>query len=309
MKVLVLMGGPDRERPVSLQSGAQVAAALREAGHEVLKHDAGPGDLSALAAFSEWGGDVVFPVLHGKWGEGGGVQRILEQRRMAFVGCRAEAAALCMDKDRTKQVLRKRGLPTPTSEVVGAAERIHLSPPLVLKAVDEGSSFGLAICPDAAAVERAQRELGASFDRLLAEQFVRGKEITVGVIAGAVDEARLTALPPIHIVPATSYYDYEAKYNRDDTQYRFDIDLPADVLQQVSELGLAACQALGVRHMSRVDFIVDEANQPWILEVNTIPGFTTHSLLPMAARRAGLELPALVDRLVRLALVERQPGA
>lgn len=305
LKVLVLAGGPDRERPVSLQSGAQVAAALREAGHEVLERDISPDDLTALDAFTAWDGDVIFPVLHGRWGEGGGLQHILDERGLPYVGCSGPAAELCMDKHRTKMVLTSKSLPTPPCELLGPGQRLTLRPPLVLKAVDEGSSLGLAICRDAKAVSAARRRLGRQYPRLLAEQFIAGKEITVGIIAPADDAGpAYHALPPIQIVPATEYYDYQAKYDRDDTRYLFEIDLPADVLGRVSELALAAHRALGVRHLSRVDFIVDAHHQPWILEINTIPGFTTHSLLPMAARQAGLTLPALVDRLARHALAD-----
>lgn len=306
LKVLVLAGGPDRERPVSLLSGQAVAEALQQAGHEVMQHDIRPGDLSALDAFEQWGGDVIFPALHGKWGEGGGLQHILDRRGLTYVGCSGMAAELCMDKHRTKLVLEAHGLPTPAFEVLAVGEPSRLEPPVVVKPVEEGSSLGMAICRTPEAVQRARHELRQHYRKLLVERYVVGKELTVGVVGRPAElGGGYQALPPIQIIPATAFYDYQAKYERDDTQYLFDIELPADVLAEVGRMALAAHQALSTRHLCRVDFLVDEQGQPWVIEVNTMPGFTSHSLLPMAARQAGLPLPALVDRLVRLAA---EPG-
>lgn len=302
LNVLVLAGGPDRERAVSLKSGAEVVAALREAGHHVEQRDVSETDLSALDDFTAWPGDVIFPVLHGPWGEGGGLQRHLDARRLPYVGTRHEAAALCMDKPATKTALRAAGLPTPAHAVVDGAAPITLDPPVVLKPTHEGSSIGMAICRDGEALRAAQRELAAAYSTLLVEQYVAGREITVGVLGASTDA--LTALPPIEIVPAAEFYDFHAKYDSEQTQYRFDIDLPRALLDRLKELALATHRTLGARHLSRVDFIVDEAGEPWILEINTLPGFTTHSLLPMAAARHGLPMPALVDQLVRSAAAE-----
>ena len=295
---MVLAGGPDRERSVSLLSGDQVSAALGEAGHDVRQCDVLPGNLGALDQFTKWRGDVVFPVLHGGWGEGGGLQRVLEERRLPFVGCGAEAADLAMDKHRAKQVMLRHGLPTPPFEVIGPGQRRTVQPPLVLKPPREGSSIDTFICPDRHQARRARSRLGRRHARLLVEKFIQGRELTVGVLA---DGPCAQALPPIQIVPATDFYDFDAKYERDDTRYLFDIDLPADTLNDVRALAVKTHNALGCRHLGRVDFIVDSQNRPWILEINTIPGFTTHSLLPMAAAKARLPLPQLVDRLARLA--------
>lgn len=302
LNILVLRGGPDRERPVSLKSGQQVAETLRQAGHHVREADIGPSDVAALDAFADWPGDVVFPVLHGKWGEGGPLQQMLEDRRLPYVGCTAPAAALCIDKHRTKLVLEQHGLDTPPFELLSTGQAPTLRPPLVVKVPDEGSSIGMAICLDDQQLTRAIAELHSLASKLMVEQFVTGPELTVGVIA---DESGndVIALPPIHIVPAVAYYDYDAKYDRDDTQYRFDLPGPAGLGDTLRELAVRAHKSLGCRHLSRVDFMLDAAGRPWCLEVNTMPGFTTHSLLPMAARRAGLDLPALTDRLARLGAV------
>ncbi|MFP4145711.1 MAG: D-alanine--D-alanine ligase family protein [Phycisphaeraceae bacterium] len=303
LKVLVLAGGPDRERHVSLQSGATVTRALEAADHDVRQRDIGPDDLTPLDAFAAWRGDVIFPVLHGKWGEGGGLQRILDDRGLPYVGCRADAAERCMDKHATKAALAAAGLPTPESELIEAGERSTLELPVVVKAPDEGSSIGLEVCRTREELGRACEALSEHHPRLLVERFVTGPELTLGVLGRA--DGGLDVLPPIQIVPAAGHFDFQAKYERDDTRFLFDIGLPRQLLAELGPLALRTAEVLGVRHLGRVDVIVDDAHRPWVLEVNTIPGFTSHSLLPLAAGQAGIELPSLVDRLVRLPLGER----
>lgn len=299
LKVLVLAGGPDRERPVSIKSGASVAAGLRTAGHEVILGDVLPNDLSVFDDFDEWGGQVIFPVLHGPWGEGGPLQTLLETKGYRFVGTRSAAAATCMDKPETKRVLQDKGLPTPDFQVIGHETALDLAPPLVLKPPAEGSSIDLLICRTGEQVEHARRVLEKKHRLLLAEQYVLGAELTVGVLDGPNGPE---ALPTIHIIPAAEFYDFDAKYERHDTQYRFEIDLPADLLARVRELAIETHTALDCKHLSRVDFIADgAAGKAFILEVNTMPGFTDHSLLPKAASQAGLSMPNLCDRLVRQA--------
>jgi len=300
LNILVLRGGPDRERAVSLKSGAQVAAALREAGHHVREADIGPDDLSALDDFEAWPGDVVFPVLHGLWGEGGPLQELLDDRRLPYVGCTAPAARLCIDKHRTKLVLEQHGIATPAFELVCLGQTPTLPLPAVVKAPAEGSSIGLAICRTDEQLRHALHELFNLAPKLLIERLIPGAEVTVGVISEA-DGQHVAALPPIHIVPAVDYYDYDAKYDRDDTQYRFELPGGQRVIETLQQLAVRAHKSLGCRHLSRVDFMLDADHRPWCLEINTMPGFTTHSLLPMAARQAGLDMPALTDRLARLA--------
>ncbi|MEM1110167.1 MAG: D-alanine--D-alanine ligase [Planctomycetota bacterium] len=308
MKVMVLAGGPDREREVSLMSGKEVAAALREAGHDVIERDLSPSDTAALDEFAQWcmespGPGVVFPIFHGKWGEGGGAQKLLDERGVAYVGCREAAARLCTDKTQTKQALIEQSLPTPAFELISCAAGSPgptLTPPVVVKPNDDGSSIDLAICHDQKALDTAWAELSSRNDTLLVERFIKGREMTVGVIED--EHGQPLALPSIHIVPATEFYDYEAKYIRDDTQYRFDTS--PELESRLGELAVDVFCTLGCRHLSRVDVFVDERDQPWVIEVNTLPGFTTHSLLPMAAARVGLPMPALVDRLVQRAATE-----
>ncbi len=287
LHVLVLAGGPDREREVSLQSGAEVSRALREAGHRVEQHDISERDLSALERFADWPGDVIFPVLHGPWGEGGGLQRLLDERGLPYVGTRGPAAALCMDKARAKAAMTTSStssttstssassaktaadLPTPPHQVVTADEPITLSPPVVIKPTCEGSSIGMAICHDEAALAAAQKELSASYGTLLVERYIVGREVTVGVLEGLNGrDDELTALPPIEIVPAASYYDFHAKYDSEQTQYRFDIDLPSATLDRLRALAVAVHRALGARapepgglHCGRRRPAVDSGNQ------------------------------------------------
>ncbi|MCC7406795.1 MAG: D-alanine--D-alanine ligase [Phycisphaeraceae bacterium] len=308
VKVMVLAGGPDRERAVSLMSGAEVAVGLQQAGHEIIQRDIGPGKLESLEEFVAWGGEVIFPVLHGAWGEGGPLQRILEQKRLKFVGCRSSAAELGMDKVRTKEVWSRDGLPTPRSEVIervagGQLPGGTLEPPVVVKPPCEGSSIDVAICHDKKQLAEAMGRLGRAHDRLMVEQFVAGKELTVGLLERPGEQGGgVEALPVLEIVPTTSFYDYDAKYQREDTQYRFDPELPGEVLRRVEELAVRAHEIVGCRHLSRVDVIVDKSGEPWLLEINTMPGFTSHSLVPKAAGKAGVAFYALVDRLARLGM-------
>jgi D-alanine-D-alanine ligase len=307
LRILVLAGGPDAERPVSFKSGAAVTAALQSAGHAVEQADITPDDLSALDRFEQRGGDVIFPVLHGAWGEGGGLQEFLDQRGLPYVGSKHAAAALCMDKYQTKRALERAGIATPPCELLDAKRETTLAPPAVVKPACEGSSIALSICHDADQLRDAVAAVQTQYDNVLVERYIAGREITVGVLeldginANTTHTSALTPLPPLEINPAVEYYDYEAKYERDDTQYRFDINLPEALLNQLKQSAAAAHETLGVAHLCRVDFILDEAHQPWLLEVNTLPGFTDHSLLPMAAAKAGLPMPALCDRLARAA--------
>ena len=302
LRVLVVTGGPDREYDVSLQSAQQVTEALRQAGHLVRQALVGPDDLSALDHFVEWEGNVIFPALHGPWGEGGQLQQEMERRDLPFVGSGSVSSALCMDKHRAKAVLIQHHLDCPPHQLLDAHQAVRFDPPVVIKPPCEGSSIDLEICTNGDQLRQARGRLHQHHVTLMVEKYVAGKELTVAVLQ---TNCGPQALPAIHVVPATGFYDYAAKYQRDDTAYLFDINLPAHVLERVDDMALAAHEALGCRHLSRVDLIVDPDHQPWILEVNTIPGFTSHSLVPMAAARRGMSLSQLTDRLVRLAIQPR----
>jgi len=308
LKIMVLAGGPDREREVSLQSGKEVAQGLSDAGHQVKLCDISPDDLLALDEFEAWQGDAIFTALHGSWGEGGGLQRILEQRQLPYLGCNADVADLCMDKWRTKRALSARGIGTPNYQLVERNQPFNIDGPVVIKPLREGSSIDVVICHDPREAARRTLQLLEDYSSLLIEQFVDGIELTVGIIGTPRGEM---ALPPVQIESNTGFYDYQAKYERDDTQYLFDIDLPVALQGRICDMALRAHRVLGCRHLSRVDFMIDELQRPLILEVNTIPGFTSHSLVPKAAAQAGICWTELVDRLARLAsatnIALRQP--
>lgn len=299
LRVLVLAGGPDAEREVSLTSGRAVAEALRIDGtFEVVYHEIERLDAEQLARIDF---DVAFPVLHGPWGEGGPLQEILEADGRPFVGSGSKASALAMDKIATKQVAERLGIPTPPAALLCApGDACPIAPPLVFKPVDDGSSVDIFICRSRDEADAARAQMHARRTRFMAEAFIPGRELTVGMIEGRVSSV-------IEIVPSVAFYDYEAKYLRDDTAYKVDPDLPEHIRTEIVEASLRLHEAMGLRDLARLDFRYDpDAGSPtaglWMLEVNTIPGFTSHSLVPMGAAAAGEEMPALCRRLTLAAL-------
>ncbi len=298
--VLVLGGGPDAERQVSLWSSQAVADALGASGSWDVRYEViGRLSQAELAALP---GDIVFPVLHGGWGEGGGLQDLLEADGRAYVGCRPRAARLAMDKLATKVAAAVAGVRSAQTAVFNPNDDgCPLDFPVVVKPVHEGSSVGVHFVP-------AAPDWPAVRDKVIAEQreqpgrvymveraVLGGRELTVGVLDGQV-------LAPIEIKPAVAFYDYEAKYTSDATKYEVNPPLPAGVKEQVQESAAKMWRALGARHLARVDFLLDASGVPWLLEVNTMPGFTSHSLLPMAAKDAGLSFAELVSKLVAMAV-------
>ena len=302
--VLVLGGGPDREREVSINSSRAIAAALSAAGHTVHYELIGRISGRQLASLP---GEVVFPALHGAFGEGGPLQDLLEADGRPFVGCFGRAARTAMDKLATKLCASRFGISTAEACVVNHGDRsLPVSLPLVMKPVHDGSSVGLHLCRDRAAYERARDEVDRDIEEnpgraYMAERLVKGRELTQSLVVGV--DGELEALDVIEIIPKDGPYDYDAKYTRSDTSYRVGPALPPGVTEQVREWSLALARGIGVRHLCRVDYLLEDATgKAWLLELNTMPGFTDHSLVPMAARAKGLEMPALCDRLVRAAL-------
>ena len=290
LAIMVLMGGPSVERSVSLASGEAVAAALESRGHRVIRADVRPEDLSALDRADV---DVVFVALHGSFGEDGQLQHILEQRGLRYTGSDPRASRLGMDKIEAKRRFAEAGVPTPPFAVAKAGRRAVLDFPfpVVVKPADQGSSVDCSIVREASELDQAVTHVVDTYGRCLIERYIRGPELTVGILAGR-------ALPVCQIRSATTFYDYQAKYQDDRTEYLFDIDLPGELLQRVQRLSVRAFEALGCRDMSRVDWMIDAATcQPYCLEANTIPGFTSHSLLPKAAARAGISFADLCEQL------------
>jgi len=297
MQITVLLGGPSAERDISLLSGTAVLDALKSMGHEAFGSDVSPHNLSFLEHPSE----VIFPVLHGWFGESGELQEILETNHKAFVGSGSAASRVGMDKINTKIAWEKAGLPTPRwLRADAATPPSALFAPCVVKAVASGSSIDVFICPTLEAAQAATREVVAKYGFALVEQFIEGTELTVGIL-----EER--PLPPIRITTTRQFYDYQAKYKGNTTEYHFDLGLSDEVVRRVQAMAAQAHQAIGARDLSRIDFIVDRESQPYLLEINTLPGFTARSLLPKAAKQIGIEFGPLVDRLARRAQ-ERGPG-
>lgn len=295
LKITVLAGGPSAEREVSLKSGEAVAEALESLGHTVHRADARPEALEALGVPA----DMVFIALHGTFGEDGELQRILDERGIRYCGSGASASALAMDKVAAKCRFVQSDIPTPRFDVVTLPRVETVAKcwpvPVVAKPVAQGSSVDCRIIREAASLRPALKEMTKRYGRCLIEQYIEGLELTVGILGDS-------ALPPIQIRPRSEFYDYQAKYLDDQTEYIFDIDLPPSVLEQIKELSVRAHRGLGCRDFSRVDWMVDgQTCRPYALEVNTIPGFTDHSLLPKAARRAGLSFAELCQRIVELA--------
>jgi D-alanine-D-alanine ligase len=295
MKVTVLFGGPSSERAVSLVSGQAVIDGLKSMGHTVFASDVSPTDLSGL----DHPADVVFPVLHGYFGESGELQEILEARGIPFVGSDSKASRLGMNKVETKRVWEKSHLPTPPWRIVKRGQPIaEANSSCVVKAIDGGSSIDVFVCKAPAElpaqIRNAIDNILERHESALVEQFIDGVELTVGLLEEK-------PLAPIRIVPKREFFDYEAKYKASDTEHRFDTGLPPEVVEKCRELARKANDAVGARDLARIDIMLDKQNNPYLLEINTLPGFTPKSLLPEAAKHAGIEFGPLVDRLVRRA--------
>ncbi len=301
MDITVLMGGPSSERDISLISGEAVASALEAVGHNVTRGDISPSDTTAL---DRAGLEVVFIALHGTFGESGEVQTLCEQRGLPYIGSGPRASRLAIDKAAAKQIFKRAGLATPDWMIDESyhSQRLvkqwldEIPPPVVVKPVDGGSSVDITIAMDATVRDEAMEALLEQYGRVMLERLVVGREMTVGILGAE-------ALPVLEIVPDHTFYDKSAKYDDDaTTQYVFDHGLPASVADGLQADALTAHGILECRDLSRVDFILDADNVPQVLEINTIPGFTSHSLLPMAAAQVGISFGELVDRLAGMAL-------
>ncbi|MBF4509026.1 MAG: D-alanine--D-alanine ligase [Aeromicrobium sp.] len=303
LSIAVLAGGRSAEREVSLNTGAQVVAALEERGHRVTRIDS--ADTDFLERLRSGGYDVVFICLHGRFGEDGTVQGALELLGVPYVGSGVLASALAMDKVMSKRFFIAAEIPTPAFEVVVSADEATcdgivaaLGEKLVVKPASEGSSVGMSIVHDAGELPAALECALEHDDTVLVEAFVAGTEVTVGVIGN--DEPR--ALPTLEVVPVHEFYDYESKYVPGMSSHIIPARVAEGARDECQRIALEAHRVLGCRGMSRADFIVTADGRPLLLEVNTIPGMTRTSLLPDAARAAGIAFPDLCERLVALAL-------
>jgi D-alanine-D-alanine ligase len=299
-KVAVLFGGRSAEREVSLNSGAAVLAALLRSGVNAYPFDPAVQNLQALV---DEGFDRAFIALHGRYGEDGTVQGALELLGIPYTGSGVMASALGMDKWRTKLVWQAGGLPIPDYALLdehsnSQAIAKQLGLPLFVKPANEGSSVGISKVKAASELQDAYL-IAAKYDKLvLAESFIGGGEYTVAILGDQ-------ALPVIKIETATEFYDYEAKYLRNDTRYLCPSGLNATQEAEMQRLAKQAFALIGGQGWGRVDFLQDDAGKAYLLEANTSPGMTDHSLVPMAARHAGISFEQLVVRILELAEINK----
>ncbi len=307
LHVALLGGGRSAERAVSLDSAATVRAALEEVGHTVTPIDPAADRLVDV----DWSPfDVAFLALHGTEGEDGQVQSLLECVRVPYTGSAPRESALAFSKSSAKTRFRRERVPTPHWKVLHEgdhASTIHLAAeavgyPLVVKPDGQGSSLGVTIVEQPEQLSRALSNCFRFGSLGLIEAYVPGTEWTVGVL----DDM---SLPLVRIDAGRGFYDYAAKYERGDTRYELDVDLPTETQLAIFHAGVAPCRAVGTTGIARADVRLDEQGRPWVLEVNTIPGFTSHTLVPKPAARAGIEFAELCERALASALSRDMPGS
>lgn len=302
-RVAVLMGGLSAERDVSLKSGAAVLEALQRRKVDAHGVDVGRDIVQSIQKGLF---DRVFIALHGRGGEDGVVQAVLEALHIPYTGSGVLGSALCMDKVRSKQVWQAASLPTPLFVELNEQTRwkdvvAKLGLPIAVKPAREGSSIGTTRVNDASDLEAAWRSAAQFDDVVMAEPWIQGKEYTVAILSD-------TALPMIRLETPREFYDYQAKYETNDTMYHCPCGLDEATEKKLQALALRAFNVLGARGWGRVDLMISEDGQPWLLENNTVPGMTDHSLVPMAARQAGIEFDELVWRILCDAQLESSAG-
>jgi len=308
LSIGVLYGGPSSEREVSIESGENCAKALEAAGYQVQRILL-DGSFTSQAA-RDLGIDVALLALHGEFGEDGRIQEILEEAEIPYTGSGIDASSRAFDKMLAKQTFERAGVRTPAwmcidvcdIEKKGGAARMYLVPPVVVKPATGGSSLGVTLVRSENQIIPGINKAGEYGDSILIERYVKGRELTVGILGEL-------ALPVLELKAAGEFFDYNAKYKDDQTVIHCPADLPENVTERAKEIALAAHRALGCRDVSRVDMILDRDNLPWVLEVNTLPGMTSHSLLPRAAEVAGWSFTGLCEELLRMALKRSMASA
>ena len=299
IKVAVLTGGIGSERDISLQSGKCVAEALKEAGFKVVKADIRPDNLEILDDKSI---DVFFPAMHGIFGEDGQLQQILEDRSLLYTGSGPAASKLAFDKMASKMIFEDAGISTPSAIEFDSETNIelleeqllNLANKYVVKPIRQGSSVGVSIVSTPQEAINVARQTYNEFGDCMIEEFVSGREVTVGILNDR-------ALPIIEVRVKSGFYDYHAKYVDEQTEYLFDTVTDTTIATNLSRAAIDCFNALGCRHFARVDFLLGIDRVADVLEVNTIPGFTSHSLLPKAAAKTGLSMSDLCSNIVEAA--------
>ncbi len=292
-KVAVLMGGWSAEREISLISGAAVLQALQANGVDAHGIDVDHTIASVLLQHSY---EAAFIILHGRGGEDGSMQGLLETMAIPYTGSSVLGSALAMDKLRTKQIWLASGLPTPQYLVLDSQQAcmqaLHsIGLPLIVKPVLEGSSIGMSKVECADELIPAWQLAAACGGAVIAERWIAGREFTAAILGDRV-------LPMIRLITPHKFYDYDAKYRASDTQYLCPCGLNASLETELGGLMMQAFRAVGASGWGRVDFMLDDNNQPWLIEVNTVPGMTDHSLVPMAAKQAGISFEQLVMQIL-----------
>lgn len=300
MKIAVLYGGTSGEREVSLSSGKGIIQALKNNGHEVTGIDFHPERLEEIIELNV---DLVFIGLHGKFGEDGRVQGLLEMLGLPYVGSGVLASALAIDKAKAKQIFESNDIPVAKSKVYTITDKTNLQDvekevnqvfkvPFVIKPNSEGSTLGLTIVENPEQILDGLNSAAMSDDMILVEDFIQGREITVAVLGEK-------ALPIIEIIPKNAYYDYESKYAAGGSEHIVPAQIDSETSKTIQDLAVKAHSVLGCKTYSRVDFILTEENKPVILEVNTLPGMTPTSLFPDAAKVIGLDYDSMIETFVK----------
>jgi D-alanine-D-alanine ligase len=301
LKVAVLMGAVGAERQISLQSGKSIVDALKRTKlMEVVERDYQPQKPEILDDRSI---TIFFLAFHGEFGEGGDMQEICEKKELLFTGCDSKSSRLAFDKAACKRALKQANLPVPDAIEIKDAGRLAavdlelktMGNKFVIKPLRQGSSVGVEVVEGAENTKIAANKCLANFGDCIIEKFIAGREITVGILENI-------TLPVIEIKTTHQFYDYDAKYNDDTTQFLFDTISEEKILQRINNTALKSFSALGCRDFGRVDMILDANNIPYVIEINTIPGFTTHSLLPKAAAKAGIDMSQLCLRIIKAAI-------
>jgi len=294
-KIGVLMGGLSREREISLKSGKAILKALIEKGYHASPIDVG-NDIAERLIRERI--ECAFIALHGRFGEDGTIQGMLELMRIPYTGSGVLASALALHKIMAKKIFLSERIPTPRSEVFqreevekGRVKNISLPMPVVVKPAREGSTIGVSIVRKEEELPFALKEAGRFDEEILVEEFIKGKEITVGILEGV-------ALPVIEILPKSGFYDYHSKYTKGETQYIIPARIPREKYLYGQEISIKAFKALGCSGCVRVDLVTDEDCNPYVIDVNTMPGMTEISLLPQAANHAGIPFEDLVERIL-----------
>ena len=314
-RVGVLMGGPSSERDISIKSGKAVFRALKKNNINAVSYElAMPLNTNGyIQSVKEKIGamdiDIAFIALHGEFGEDGTIQKILEEIKIPYAGSKTRASKLAIDKIDSREIFEKNNIPMPRYNVVVRGEVLpdepvsdnikiffeELSVPIVVKPSTQGSSIGLSMVDSENSLYKAVSNAFKYSDRVIIEEYIEGREITVGIL-----EDR--ALPVVEIIPKNRFFDFEAKYNKGATDYKVPAEIDKEKYRECQEMALLAHKVLGARFFSRVDMILDKDGTPYILELNTIPGLTETSLLPLAAAEAGIDFNQLVLKILESSL-------